>query len=270
MSSLEREDQEAVWDLTRFPALVKALVAGDIKTKKQIRQILADYPEEIHETALKYGRVEYDLLAEVQRLNETAEEEFQDLMESYLPSTQKSYRTLVSHPEVMSLLAEDMSMTVLLGDAYKNDPEGVQTRAAELNLKLASEHAEELALLYEPKKPASESDELNDVAEVYEKNYAYDDSGFERPGAQEVGVTYNGAPYPYWFGYPRWYAVPTFHAGLRWYITPTVSGSVWLFPRTRHFYRHAPFHFHASVWSKGPRGRGVKVVAKPSRRHRRR
>ena len=50
-------------------------------------------------------------------------------------------------------------------------------------------------------------------------------------------------------------------------VGPAVRGSVWLFPRIRHFYPHAPFHYHASVWSRGPRGRSVKVGAKLSRRH---
>lgn len=270
MSSLEREDQEAVWDLTRFPALVEALVEGDIKTKKRIRQILADYPEEIHETALKYGRTEYDLLADMQHLDEAAGKQFEGLIGSYPPATQNSYRTLVGHPEIMSILAEDISMTVLLGDAYKNDPEGVQARAAELNLKLAREHAEDLALLNDSKLSPATGEDLKDVAEVYQKKYAYDDSGFEGPGPQEVEVTYHGAPYPYWFGYPRWYAVPRFHAGLSWYIAPTVRASVPLFPTKRLLYRHAPFHYHARVWSKGPRGGRIKVVERPSRRHRRR
>ena len=272
LSALDKEDQDAIWDLARFPKLVEALVAGDIKTKREIRGIVAEYPEDIIEAALKYGRTEYDLLVDVHRLNRDTEEQFRDLLDVYPRATQESYHTLIRHPEIMTILAEDMSMTVLLGDAYDRDPEGVRELAKALNLKLASEHAKELTLGEETPQPPAQRDELSSVAAVYQQKYAYDASGFEGPreDVTDVEVTYYGAPYPYWFGYPGSYAVPAVHAGLNWYITPRVRASVSLFPSSRYYYRHAPFRHHATRWSKASRGRVVKAGARSTRRHRHR
>ncbi len=269
MSDLEQEDQEAIWDLTRFPGLIEALVEGDIKTKREIRKILEDYPDEIHDTAIKYGRTEYDVLVDIRNLNAATGEQFEVLIESYPRKTQESYRRLIHHPEIMMLLEEDMTLTVLLGDAYERDPEGVRELSAELNLKLASEHAEELRQLSKEESQSEVSEEMLSVAEVYQRRYAYDDSEFEGPGSDDtdVEVTYYGAPYPYWFGYPRWYAVP---AVLSWYITPNLRASISFYPSVRHVRYHTPFHYHASAWSKH-RGRVVKVVkATPHKKRRRR
>ena len=273
VSELDRDDQEAIWDLTRFPGLIEALVEGDIKTKREIGKILADYPAEIHDTALKYGRTEYDVLVDVSDLNAATDEWFEALIESYPRKTQESYRRLIYHPEIMELLKEDMALTVLLGDAYERDPESVRKLSAELNLKLSSERAKELRQSGEESQEQSDVDEETlSVAEVYRKKYAYDDSEFEGPRSDDtdIEVTYYGVPYPYWFSYPRWYAVPAVHAGLSWYVTPNLRASVSLHPSVRHVRYRTPFHYHTSAWSKH-RGRVIKVVKTTpyKKRHRR-
>ena len=265
MSELDNEDQEALWDLTRFPGLIDALVVRGIKTKSEIREILFDYPEEIHETALKYGRSEYDVIFEIQNLNGATQEQFASVMELYPLKTRESYGKLVMHPEIMTLLEEDMSLTVLLGDAYGKDPQGVRELAAALNLKLASDHAEDLSQfgneMSEPV-PAAANGETQ----------IYGDSGFASSASSttEVSVTYFGAPYSYCFGYPGWYAAPTVYAGLNWYVTPRLRTSVSFYPSSYTPHRHAPGHHHAVTWSKSPSRRTVKVVSRSSKKPQRR
>lgn len=81
------------------------------------------------------------------------------------------------------MLEEDLSLTVLLGDAYEKDAEGVNALAADLNLRLASEHAAGLSGGNgEIGSPAYGDDaELQAVAAAYRQKYAYEDDDFEGP-----------------------------------------------------------------------------------------
>ena len=266
LSGYSQENQEAIWDLTRFPGLIDRLVEGDIKRKSEIRQILEGYPAEIHEAALTYGRTEYDLLADIHELNRSTGAQFEALLESYSGGTGESYRILLRHPEILAILNEDMNLTVLLGDTYQNDPEAVKVLAAELNLKVASEHAAKLSEQAETTIVPLVS---SSVAQEYHQKYTYDDSGFDEPddGGAEIAVSYYGTPYPYWFGYPRWYVTPHVHTSLAWYITPRVRASVSLFPSTLYFGYSAPVRHHLVTWSKYRHRPPVRVVVrKPSRR----
>lgn len=175
----------------------------------------------------------------------------------------------------MSTLKEDMSLTVLLGDAYRTDPDGVKTLAAELNLKVASEHAAKLRELESQSEvflsPTARS-ELT-VAQEYQQKYAYDDSDFDSPDrvATDVTVSYYGTPYPYWFGYPRWYVTPDVHTSLAWYITPRLRASVSFFHPTLYVGYHAPVRHHVVTWSRYRHRPPVRIVVPgPSRRSRRR
>jgi hypothetical protein len=198
LASSTRPQQEAIWELTRFPDLIDQLVQGDVKSNGEIRQILQDYPQEIHQTALKYGRTEYSLLADIYVLNDGTGEQFEALVAGYPRTAQNSYRTLLEYPEVLDLLADDMDLTAQLADAFSRDPDGVRDHIAELNLRIAGEHASRFR--------GRESAPAQTVAQIYQQKYAYDDSGFDgpddRPSAVSSTVRYYGSPYPYWFGRP--------------------------------------------------------------------
>ena len=276
LAEYPRDQQEAIWDLTRFPGLIEKLVEGDIEKKSEIQLVLSDYPQSIHQTAIAYGRAEYDLLAEIHKLNAETHRQFERLVEKYPDATRHTYGQLLQHPEILSLLEEDLRLTVLLGDAYEKDAEGVEALAADLNLRLASEHAAGLrGGNGEMESPAYSDDaELQAVATAYRQKYAYEDDDFEGPDQSDtaVQVTDYGHPYPYWFGYPRWYGRSGVHASLNWYLTPRLHASIGFYPPT-HYYvsrRHyAPVRHH-DRWSKAHHHRRDDRRAKmtsPSRSH---
>lgn len=105
------------------------------------------------------------------------------LVEDHPPKTRQSFQQLIHHLEIVSILNEDMSLTILLGDAYKKSPEQVQRRAAELNLQVAREHAEAIKSMAEELEESSpeEAGELQEVARAYAERYRYDASNFEGP-----------------------------------------------------------------------------------------
>lgn len=252
LADYPRHTQEAVWDLARFPGLVARLAQGDPKSRRQVEEIAADFPPEIRRAIVEYGGRERGLLVEAHALKEESDAGLRELLDGHPRAVQESFRRLLHHPEVLAILSEDMSLTILLGEAYKADPRQVRERAAELHLELAQEHAEALvrsAPRGEP--PPAYTGEYADVAQAYARQYAYEDRGFERPGEtgdSEVNVTYYTYPYPYWFGYPRWYAPPVWGASLGWYITPNVRASMSFYPHV--YYRLAAPRYHATVWSR--------------------
>jgi hypothetical protein len=48
-----KEEQEKMWNLTRYDGLISDLVTNHNKSEFEINNILANYPEEIHQTALE-------------------------------------------------------------------------------------------------------------------------------------------------------------------------------------------------------------------------
>ena len=255
LAEYPRDQQEAIWDLTRFPGLIEKLVEGDIEKKSEIQLILSDYPQSIHQTAIAYVRAEYDLLAEIHLLNTDTHQRFEGFVGNYPEAARRAYGQLLQHPEILSLLEEDLSLTILLGDAYEKDAEGVDALAADLNLRLASEHVAGLSGGNGEMESSAHGDdaELQAVAAAYRQKYAYEDDDFEGPDQSDtdVQVAYYGHPYPYWFGYPRWYGSSGVHASLNWYLTPRLHTSIGFYPSTRYISRrhYAPVRHHVR-WSK--------------------
>jgi len=252
LADYPRHTQEAVWDLVRFPDLVDRLVDGGPRSQRQLEEIGADFPVEIRPTISAYGGSEGNLLAQVRRLNVESDAGFRQLLDGQGKTVQESFNRLLHHPEVLAILSEDMSRTILLGEAYKANPRQVRDRAAELHLQLAQEHARALVEPSSPgETPPTYTGEYADVAQAYARQYAYEDHGFERPdetGDRDVTVTYHTYPYPYWSGYPRWYASPVWDASLGWYITPGVRASIGFYPRA--YYRLAAPRYHTTVWAR--------------------
>ena len=274
LADYPQEAQEAIWDLVRFSGLVEKLVEGDIKTKVQIRRILESYPEEIHKTAMEYGRKEYDLLVEIRDLNRSTEEAFEALLQGYPERAQISFRELSRHPEVMTILSEDLSLTVLLGDAYRRDLEGVKKRAAELNLEVAAEYAQSATQSGEELGENPEAPQgLEKAAKTYAERYGYDASKLEAPETgSDVKINYYNDPYPYWYGYPHWYRSPYWHGSLNWYITPRTYGSATVVYHPSRFLRRSftPVYHHVKSWHRKRAARSMpRARAARSRRGRR-
>ena len=271
----EQEDQAKYYELMRFPGLLDALVEGEQKSKKAIEEILKAYPEEVHETATELGRKKYKDLEVIYELNQTVKSAFQEIISSYPEETQAATRELAGLPETLSLLTENMNLTILIGDLYKTDPDWVFMKADSLNLALARQNAEEL----EDYKKQLEEDpdaykEMVEAAEQYAKDNGLEEDMKKEPAVEHT--THVVHHYPYWYGYPYWYASPVwapvpwyYHTGF--YFGPGGAAVFIGFPSSfyvgwhyryypnryvhlnthyhRHYYRHPHSHssFHRSV-----------------------
>ena len=190
-------DKEATWNLVRFPRLIDELVDGGPKTKGRIRTILRQYPKEIHNTALMLGQREYGLLEQIARLNRTTEGTFENLIYQYSEKTQNNLRQLLQYPELLTLLRTDLDLAVLLGEAYREDPDQLRARAASLHLALAQQQATSVPADYYKSTDDGASEDYSEIADIYAARYQYDTSGFEHPDDNdndEVTINYYGTP----------------------------------------------------------------------------
>ncbi|MCB0568459.1 MAG: hypothetical protein KDC66_01785 [Phaeodactylibacter sp.] len=226
LESYPRSTQEVIWDVTRYPDLVRRLVAEGGGISGRIDGILEDYPEAVRDNARRAGADYYELLAEIDKLQASANRAFAGILEGYPPVAQDALRQLLDLPEVLSLLTEHISLAILVGDEYRRDPEWVIHKADSLSLEVARAQAREL----EDWKAELENDpqavnELKASAEGFAEEYGYDDEYYAYPEddidygrpARDVVEYHYYYHYPYWFGYPYWYAYPRWRPYPYWY-----------------------------------------------------
>ena len=259
-----QDDQQDLFDLSRYPDLVGAIAEGGPKDRGALERIAARYPEDVRASVLRQGGPRYRVIVRMNALLDEFDDRFDDLVADLPPRKAEAFRALLGAPEVLSLLTEHGELTVLLGDTYERDPQGARERFADLNLEVARRNADEA-------KDWKESVDTDpDLRRDYE-NAARDyeaDTGYAAyaPPRTTVSVVVN--PYPFWVGYPWWYPVsynyydpwywwyprrswghvgwgfgPRFYAGFGgglgwapWYPTPFFSS--WYFSSGHHHGRY--------------------------------
>lgn len=253
LANYDKQTQEILWDLSRYPGLIEGLAGNGQKSTKEIAALLESYPEEIHDHAFAYGQNEYKTLAEIYQLNQNMERAFDELLTGYPTATQNTFMTLLSLPEAIGILADNMRMTILVGDLYKRHPESVKHEMDSLNIEIANEKAAELE---DWKRTLEENPEalreLEAASEEYAKEYS------RAATVQRVEVVHhnvwngpNWYPYRYWYGYPWWYEYAHWYPYPYWYhwgyyygpgggVTiiglPSWHFCNWYFQRPRHHY----------------------------------
>ncbi len=263
--------QEVIWDLTRYPNLIDKLVELNPKTSKDWQQLLANYPDIIHQRAKAAYQDYLPELKIIDALNTEASLAFEDLLLEYPTATQEALRHLLPLPEVLSILTENIRLTVLVGALYRREPDWLLLQVDSLNLVVARQNAQEL----EDWKTSLEEDptamkELTASAESFREEYSYDDDYYDYTTqddlyyddrtAGRVMHDYYFYHFPYWFGYPEWYYYPRWRLYPSWYDwgfywganrtvvvigLPSFYFTHWYFYSPRHHYRwsHLSAHF---------------------------
>ncbi|MCB0567433.1 MAG: hypothetical protein KDD01_23955 [Phaeodactylibacter sp.] len=269
LAGYPQSTQEMIWDITRYPGLVERLVEEGRGSRSSIQMVLKDYPEAVSDNALSAGMQYLPLLEEIHRLDRSADDAFNALLRDYPPAVQNALNTLLGLPEVLTILTDNIELTLLVGDLYRRDPELVLHKADSLSLEVARQNAQELedwkAELEENPEAAQE---LRASAEEFAAEYGYDDEYYDYP---DDDVYYDEGPetrvieryyyynYPYWFGYPSWYAYPRWRPYPYWYDwgfyfqpgrtivilhMPSYYFTNWYFYEPHHHYRYSHLSAH--------------------------
>ena len=130
--------QEMIWDLTRYPDLIHQLALADEGSETAINEVLKDFPEVIHERARQVAINHYRKLIKIDELNRGAESAFEALLKEYPPNTQQALQQLITLPEVLTILTENIRLTILVGDLYRKEPAWLLYKADSISLEVRS------------------------------------------------------------------------------------------------------------------------------------
>jgi hypothetical protein len=199
-----QDDQEQLYELSRYPDLVEAIARGGEKGRGELERIASDYPDDVRAAAVKQGSERHRVVSRMHALLADFDGRFNNLIEDLPQVKQQAFRGMLRTPELLSLMTEHTAMTVLLGDAFERDPGDLREALADLNLEVAQRNAKEA----DDWKNTVEADpdlrrDYDQAARDYQTDTGY--SAYQAPSRAVVSVSIN--PYPFWVGYPYWYPV---------------------------------------------------------------
>jgi hypothetical protein len=217
ISSFSKEEQEKIWNLTRYDGLISDLAANRSMSEDEINNILVNYPEEIHKTALEERKNNYDLIVQINRMNKSYNSDFELLMSDYIPEVINVFREMIKMPEVLDILFDHMQYTVVVGDYYKKNPERVLHKTDSLNLVLTQKNTRETDDWKQSMNDDPQAqEEYTRAAQEYAQENGYQPEDYNASMTQDV-TNYNSNPYNWWFGYPSWYPYDYWNPYPYWY-----------------------------------------------------
>jgi hypothetical protein len=217
ISSFSKDEQENIWNLTRYDGLISDLAANHKMSSDEINNILVNYPEEIHKTALEDGINHYDLLVQIDKMNKSYKSDFELLMSDYPPGVIKIFREMIKMPEVLDILFDHMQYTVVVGNYYKNNPVRVLHKTDSLNLVLTQKNIQETNDWKQSMNDNPQiQEEYTQAAQEYAQDNGYQPEDYNSTLTPDV-TNYNTNPYNWWFGYPSWYPYDYWNPYPYWY-----------------------------------------------------
>jgi hypothetical protein len=217
LSPFQQDEQEKLWNMTRYTGLISDLCASPPTSKEQVALILSRYPEEIQAAGIEEGMKHHELLCKIDQNSRKYDAALDTMLREYPPEVDSIFRDLINYPEILTILSDNMQFTVLLGDAYKRNPKVMLYKTDSLNTALAEKNAKEVvdwkkSLADNPKA----QQEYADAAKQYALDNGYqpeDYSSVLNPNAKD----YYTHSYNWWFGYPYWYPYAYWDPYPYWY-----------------------------------------------------
>lgn len=253
-----KDDQQKLWDLSRYQGLIGKLAEGSKKPDAEIDALVAAYPSEIQATAALYGKQKRELLVKANALSNESQREFDLLLKDYPEPARHSFRELQNYPEAIDLLVSNMKMSVLAGDLYRQHPQLLQRKLDSLSTAHARQHATDL----EAWKAGLEKDpeakkQMESAAKEFAKEQGYKEEELTVVNETRI-VNYVVTPYPYWWGYPAWYGYSYWYPRPYWYDLgyywgphgivyigfPSPYFTFWFFHHHHHHYHYNHFTDH--------------------------
>lgn len=238
---LNRDEQAKLYQASRFPETVTKLVMAGKGHPARIQDIIRDFPNQIQQDLFDAYNKHYDELVRMDGIYQTSQGKLATLTDGYPQSLQEHFKKVLANPDVMTLLTDNINLTVSLGNSYQSDPQGITSQLDEINQKLTEQNGKDLLAYQEQvaSDPALQN-EMKSAADEYARQ--------NNPSATNpdyVNNFYYNTPYPYWFGYPTWYGSPMwypypyFQTGYYSGASGIVITSLPSFGYSRWFYSHS-------------------------------
>jgi len=254
ISSFKQDEQEKIWNLTRYDGLISDLAAYPKKTEAEINAVLLNYPQEIRKSALEEQKKNYDLLVQIDKMNQSYESDFESSLSTYYPEAKNVFQKMIQMPEVLSILNENMQYTVLVGNYYKKNSERILHKTDSLNYVLTQKNIQDVddwkqSMNADPKAQK----EYIDASQEYAQENGYQSDDYNAVLTPDV-TDYSLNPYDWWLGYPSWYPHNSWNPYPYWYDwgfyfgagrravffgLPSAYFMDWFFYHPEHFSRYA-------------------------------
>jgi len=219
LSSYPKAFQKQFYELARFPKLVNELTAGGKKTEAQVKKWIKPYPGRIHKFAIQAATKNFDLLNQIQSLNNQADKEFAALIKDAPERVRSAVLKVLQHPEILIVLNKYPKLAKEVAQAHAKNPELGMKEAHQVLNKVQKGNAKALknwpdkneqhqrALAALEKSEASFDkeydkgfDQVLDPAKAVQWNVNYNPIYYPYLGSYGMGLY----EYPYWFGFPGW------------------------------------------------------------------
>ncbi len=223
LNPFPRATQEKFYDIARYPDLIHQLVAAGPMSADQVSALVASYPQQVAATVSELYPAHTNELKAMEKTYQDSQDAMENVIRSMPAEVQNDMRKIVGMPDVMNLLTDRIDLTVSLGEAYKDDPNGVRQNLTNLNAQLASENSKELEEYKQ--KVANDpqlQQEMKQSAQDFADNYSETEDG---TAPTVINNYYNTSPYPYWFGYPYWYPTAIWYPRPLYYHTGFYIGA---------------------------------------------
>ena len=249
------------YDVARFPGALHALAQLPRKSKGQSKAIIQTLPVESQRPVWKLFRHHHAELAKADSMNQQAEHLFDSLVTPLTMSTQRAFRQLLTLPDLLTLLTQQINATTRLSKAYQTDSVGIVQQLTSLHDRIRVQNQHELAdYTRELGEDLMAQQELQLAGQAYAQTYGYPSGLSSNPASPDSSLYDNPNPYSFWFGYPSWYSVPLWYPSTSWYSTgygygpggnlavfgfPSPSFITWFFTRGFRAYPHLCERFNA-------------------------
>ncbi|HEY9004899.1 MAG TPA: hypothetical protein VIM75_02135 [Ohtaekwangia sp.] len=214
VSGYSRDDQQMLYDASRYPDVVAKLVSIG-PNSSQADALVKAYPAETQKNILGAYHNHFNDLKRMNDLYLSSDNSLNKVVSKYPDNVQQSFHKVVSMPDVMTLLTDNIDITVALGEAYQADPNGIKQQLDSLHDQLQQQNDKDLAAY----KSQVENDpklqeEMKKAADEFATQYNQPDNP-----TYVTNNYYDNSPYPYWFGYPYWYSTAMWYPMPLYYYT---------------------------------------------------
>ncbi len=91
LAGLEQADQEAIWEMTRYPGLLEAITREGQPNSAALQRIAPGYDDAVRPAILDQGQRNYNRLVQVQSALQQAENTYTELLKPYPQNVRDAY-----------------------------------------------------------------------------------------------------------------------------------------------------------------------------------
>src|SRR5262249_34156447 len=115
------------------------------KSSAEINRYISDLSQDSQNKITQVYNSHFDGLVNMNRMYHMAQEAMENAIADYPENVKSDLRKVVAHPDAMSLLTENIDLTMSLGEDYHSQPDSLEAQLRSINSQLATQDASLLA-----------------------------------------------------------------------------------------------------------------------------